>query len=331
MSTDSRPLSTALATYDHTRALKSGEVTVTGYDLNFVEVTPIIAAFRRMIRSLEFDVCEMAPTTYLTALEAGVPITAIPVFLMRRFHHGDIVCRPGSDIARPKDLEGRRVGVRAYTVSTGVWARALLQSEYGVDPDTVTWVVDDEEHVESFQLPPNVVKAEPGDSIVAMFHSGRVDAALTGPAGLGRSGAPGAGWEVAGGGWDDKAEKKQDFYQLFDNASKVEAESYRTTGVYPLHALVAIKTEVVSRHPDLPARLVEALEESKRPFLEALQNGNEQSADLARYSSLLDVVGPDPLPFGIEANLPSIDALLDAAVNQHILRRRPDIEEIFAV
>ncbi|MDA8398275.1 MAG: ABC transporter substrate-binding protein [Actinomycetota bacterium] len=329
MSTNPRPLSTALATYDHTRALKSGSVVVPGYQLDFVEVTPIIAAFRRMIRTLEFDVCEMAPTTYLTALEAGVPIIAIPVFLMRRFHHGDIVCRPGSGIERPKDLEGRRVGVRAYTVSTGVWARALLQSEYGVDPDKVTWVVDDEEHVESFKLPPNVEKAEPGDSIVAMFHSGRIDAALTGPAGLGRSGAPGAGWGVAGGGWDDNNEKKQDFYQLFDNSAKVEAESYRTTKVYPLHALVAIKTEVVAKYPDLPARLIAALEESKRPFIEALRRGDAESPDLVRYGGLLEVVGPDPLPFGIEANMPSIDALLDAAVNQHILHSRPTIEQIF--
>src|SRR5580698_1418390 len=141
---DALRLSAAIATYGHTKTLKCKQEQPTGCELDFVEVEPIIAAFRRMVRTLEFDVCELAPTTYLAARDADIPVTALPIFLMRRFHHGDMVCRPGSGISAPKDLEGRKVGVRAYTVSTGVWARGILQHEYGVDPDSITWVVDDE-------------------------------------------------------------------------------------------------------------------------------------------------------------------------------------------
>ncbi|MBE7190277.1 ABC transporter substrate-binding protein, partial [Jatrophihabitans endophyticus] len=264
-------LSTAIATYGHTRALKDKRVTPAGFDLDLAEVTPIIAAFRRMIRGLEFDVCELAPTTYLAAREAGIPITALPVFLMRRFHHGDIVCRPGSGITKPSDLQGRKVGVRAYTVSTGVWARGMLQYEYGVDPDSITWIVDDEEHVTSYQLPPNVIKTGPGESISELFHAGQIDAALTGPAGIGRSGAPDANWEIKGAGFDEARAASEDFYPLFPDARAVEAAYYEKTGIYPIHGLVVVKDDVLAANPGLPAALVEAITASKQPFLESLR------------------------------------------------------------
>src|SRR5262249_51436611 len=152
-------LKTALATYPHTRALKDGAVKTPGLTLDHVEISPIIGAFRRMCRSLEFDVCEMAITTYLTAKAYGRPFTAIPVFVMRQFHHAPIVYNVKSGVRTPKDLEGKKVGVRAYTVTTGVWVRGILASEYGVDLDKVTWVLNDQEHVEEYQrsYPPNVV------------------------------------------------------------------------------------------------------------------------------------------------------------------------------
>src|SRR5882757_8935822 len=134
MSTAENPsrFSVAVGSHEHTRPLTSGEIIVPGHFLEFVDVSPIIAAFRLMVRRLEFDVCELAPTTYLAAREAGVEITALPVFLGREFHFTNIVCGAGSGIDKPSDLHGRRVGVRAYTVSTGVWARSLLRTEYGV-------------------------------------------------------------------------------------------------------------------------------------------------------------------------------------------------------
>ncbi len=102
-----------------------------------------------MVRDVEFDVCEMAPTTYMIARALGAPFIALPVFVMRRFHHGGFVVRPDSGIKVPKDLEGKKVGVRAYSVTTGVWTRGIFVNEYGLDSSKVTWVVDDEEHVTS--------------------------------------------------------------------------------------------------------------------------------------------------------------------------------------
>lgn len=331
MSSEEVQLSAAIATYGHTRRLKTSEVTPRGFDLQFVEVEPIIAAFRRMVRSLEFDVCELAPTTYLAAREAGVPITALPIFLMRRFHHGDIVCRPNSGITEPKDLEGRRAGVRAYTVSTGVWARGVLQSEYGVDPDSMTWVVDDEEHVTAYRLPENVVKTQEGQSIAGLFHDGDIDAALTGPAGIGRTGAPTSGWSIAGAGFDEARKPSEDFYPLFPDARSLEKDWYGRTGIYPIHGLVVVKNEILERHPELATSLMEAFTESKETFLGSLRAGVDDAKEFGSYSGLREIVGDDPLPYGVDLNEASINALIDYAVSQHILTKRYEIDDIFAV
>ena len=145
------PLSIAVATSGHTAAVKDGSVPIQGIEPNFVEVVPIIAAFRRMVRNVEFDVCEMAPTTYMIARARGAPYIALPIFVMRRFHHAGFVVRPDASIKAPKDLEGKKVGVRAYSVTTGVWTRGIFTNEYGMDSSKVTWVVDDEEHVTTLE------------------------------------------------------------------------------------------------------------------------------------------------------------------------------------
>src|SRR5262249_35925893 len=134
-------LKTALVERPHTRALLNKTVVPRAAALAFEEVPVIVKAFRRMVRDLAFDVSEMAMTTYLCAREHGKPFTAIPVFPMRAFHHGAIVVDSRREALTPKDLEGKRVGVnRGYTVTTGVWARAILQHEHGVDLSRVTWV-----------------------------------------------------------------------------------------------------------------------------------------------------------------------------------------------
>jgi 4,5-dihydroxyphthalate decarboxylase len=184
-------LKIAIADYGHTRALKSGEVPIKGVDADFVQVVPIIAAFRRMVRDVEFDVCEMAPTTYMIARARGAPFIALPIFVMRRFHHGGFVVRPDAGIKVPKDLEGKKVGVRAYSVTTGVWTRGIFINEYGMDSAKVTWVVDDEEHVATLELPPNVIHAPAGKSLASMMASGELQAGFTGPAGIGRADLPG--------------------------------------------------------------------------------------------------------------------------------------------
>jgi 4,5-dihydroxyphthalate decarboxylase len=323
------PLSISLNTRPQARAIREGTVRPEGVDLQFVDVKPQIAAFRRMIRNLEFDICELAPTTYIAALDAGLPITALPIFLTRRFHHGDIVCRPGSGIGAPKDLQGRRVGVRAYTVSTGVWARGVLADDYDVDLDSITWVVDDEEHVTTYVLPPNVEHTADGESISSLFHAGRIDAALSGPAGIGRTGAPSAGWDVAGASFEDARKQSEDFYPLFPEAEKLERDWYQRTHIYPIHGLIAIKTEVLQAHPEVARSLTDAFVAAKQPFLEALAAGTGEGKEFDQYAGLSQIVGPDPLPFGIEDNRATLEALCDYSVRQHIVAKRPEVEDLF--
>ena len=133
---------TVTRTQGNNRALKEGVVKPATCELEFVEVDPLIAAFRRMVRASEFDICEMAITTYICARAHGKKMTAIPVPLVRQFHHGAILVNKNAGVKVPKDLEGKRVGVnRGYTVTTGVWARGIMASEYGLDLSKVTWVL----------------------------------------------------------------------------------------------------------------------------------------------------------------------------------------------
>jgi 4,5-dihydroxyphthalate decarboxylase len=156
-------LKTVTRTQGNNEALKDGSVQPRGFAFDFIEVDPLIDAFRRMVRAREFDLCEMAMTTYITARAHGKRITGLPIFLMRAFHHGAIKYNTKSGIRTPKDLEGRKVGVnRGYTVTTGLWARSVLQHQYGVDLDKITWVLSGDEHVAEYRPPANVVPIEKG-------------------------------------------------------------------------------------------------------------------------------------------------------------------------
>ena len=179
-----QPVLTAVTrTQGATRALKDGTVRPAGWTLEFEEVPVLIQAFRRMVRTLDFDVAEMAFSTYLVAKAHGKPFTALPVFLVRGFHHGAVAARraAGGPIGGPvpTDLEGRRVGVnRGYTVTTGVWARGILADEYGVDLSRVTWVLSGDEHVAEYVPPPNVVPVAPGQDVADMAASGELAAGI---------------------------------------------------------------------------------------------------------------------------------------------------------
>ena len=170
---------TVTRTQGNNRALKDGTVKPKTFEFDFVEVDPLIAAFRRMVRGNEFDICEMAITTYICAKSYGKRFTAVPVFLVRAFHHGAILVNTKAGISTPKDLEGKRVGVsRGYTVTTGVWARAILQEEYGVDLGKITWVLSGDEHVETYRPPANVVPLEAGKKMADELIAGRLVAAI---------------------------------------------------------------------------------------------------------------------------------------------------------
>jgi 4,5-dihydroxyphthalate decarboxylase len=321
---DQPNLKIAIGTYGHTRALKWGDVRIEGVDPAFVEVVPIIGAFRRMVRDVEFDICEMAPTTYMIARALGAPYIALPIFLMRRFHHGGFVVRPDAGIKVPKDLEGKKVGVRAYSVTTGVWTRGIYVNEYGLDSAKVTWVVDDEEHVTTLKLPPNVVHAPEGKSLQSMMKAGEIQAGFSGPAGVGRAGPPISGWDKAGAA----AAAADTYPELIADVEKVEADWFRKSGIYPIHGLIVVKDEHIKRYPWLARSLMNAFVAAKQPYLEQLKQGQGDSPEDKRYRNFLSLMN-DPLPYGSAANRPSIEALVTYSLQQKLIPARPQLDQVF--
>jgi 4,5-dihydroxyphthalate decarboxylase len=312
-------LDLAIADYPHTAAILRGAVPIEGVEPNFIQVVPQIGAYRRMVRQVEFDVCEIAPTTYIIARALGAPFIALPIFVMRRFHHGGLLVRPDAGIAGPKDLEGHKVGVRAYSVTTGVWLRSILIDEYGVDSSKITWVVDDEEHVMQLKLPQNVVHAAEGRSLADMMADGELAAGLEGAAGIGRAGSPTGGWRVVEANYPD----------LFPNAEELEAAWYRRTGIYPIHGTIVVKDEILARHPWVARSLFDAFSAAKAQWLAKLHAGDTDSASDRKYRKLASIVGDDPLPYGTKANRPTMDALADTAFKQKLTPRRMEANEIF--
>lgn len=308
----------AIADYPHTAPILSGSIPLEGIEPNFIKVVPQIGAYRRMVRQVEFDVCEIAPTTYVIARAYGAPFTALPIFVMRRFHHGGLLVRSDAGIKHPKDLEGRKVGVRAYSVTTGVWTRAILIDEYGLDSSKVTWVVDDEEHVTQLKLPDNVIHAPPGRSLADMMAAGELVAGFDGNAGVGRSGSPTGGWQVREAGYPE----------LFPDAEQLEAAWYRKTGIYPMHGTIVVKDDILKQHPWVAGALFKAFSEAKAQWLAKLRAGEANSAADLKYRKLAEIV-TDPLPYGTKANLATLQALTDTAYAQKLVPRRMTASEVF--
>jgi 4,5-dihydroxyphthalate decarboxylase len=169
-----------LGDYPATAALKRGDVRSETVRLEFADVRPPSAGFKRVVRDLEFEVAELAITTFLMAKACGKPLRLLPAVVVGRLQHAFLVCNAERGLLAPRDLAGRRVGVRSYSVTTGMWIRGILAEDHGVDPDRVTWVTFEEAHVAEFRDPPNVERAAPGKDVVAMLLSGEIDAAVVG-------------------------------------------------------------------------------------------------------------------------------------------------------
>jgi 4,5-dihydroxyphthalate decarboxylase len=301
-------LKTVTRTQGNNKAFKEGTVKPKTFEPEFVEVDPLIAAFRRMVRANEFDICEMAITTYICAKEFGKPITAVPVPLVRAFHHGAILVNTKAGIRTPKDLEGKKVGVnRGFTVTTGVWVRGVLQQEYGVDLNKITWVLSGDEHVAEWQRPANVVPIEPGKKMEDMLTSGELVAAI--------------GLDV----------KSPDVQPLIPNALEAGLKALRERDHYPINHLVVIKDELIAKHPDLAADVFNAFAESKRLYVERLKAGKiEKPTDFDElHKRVMEITG-DPLPYGIEPNRKVIQELIGHALTQGIITKRVSVDELFA-
>lgn len=171
-------LSALLGDYPVTRALKEGRVCSSRVRLDFAPVSTPATAFKRVVRGLEFDVAELALVTFLMARDRGAPLVLLPAAVLARFQHPLLVCDASRVPLAPRELAGRRVGVRSYSVTTGMWMRSMLAEDYGVDCARITWVTFEEPHVADFRNPPNVERAPEGTDMVTMLLNKELDAAI---------------------------------------------------------------------------------------------------------------------------------------------------------
>jgi 4,5-dihydroxyphthalate decarboxylase len=304
-----RKLKTVTRTQGNNQALKDGTVRPRTFDFDFVEIPVLIDGFRRMVRGLEFDICEMALSTYVCAREHGKRFTALPIFLVRAFHHGAILVNSKAGIATPKSLEGQRVGVnRGYTVTTGLWARGVLQQEHGVDLSRITWVLSGDEHVAEYRPPSNVVPVEPGKKIADLLIAGELAAAI--------------GVEV----------DHPDVKPLIPNPTQAGYEALRTRGHYPANHLIVVRDELIEAGPGLAVDVFEAFAESKRLYVERLKGGGiEQPTAVDRmHSRVMEITGRDPLPYGIEPNRAMLEEWVDHCLTQRIITRKVAVDDLFA-
>ena len=298
-------LRTAVGSYGHTTPLKDGTIASAMFSMEHIEVSPVVSIFRRMVRGLEFDVAEMALSTYMCARAHGKPFTGIPVFLTRAFYHAGLVHNTRSGIRSPKDLEGRKVGLRSYTLTPGVWTRGILQTEYGVDLEAVTWVLSGDEHVAEFVAPPNVVSS-PNDDLGEMLISGEIDAAI----GAGPVDSP-------------------DVQPLFSEPDTADAAWHQKTGIYPISHMVVVKNAQLEANPGLEQELFEVFKTAKTHYIEGLRSGDLPSqADLALLK-MAEVVGNDPIPYGFESSRKTLETFVRFNVEQGVIPEKVDPEELF--
>src|SRR5207248_1581379 len=169
-----------LGDYAGTRALRRGDVTSPLVRLDFADVKSVAPAFKRVVRDLEFDVAELAIVTFLLAKAHGKPFVLLPAVVLGRFQHPYLVYDRERGPLTPRDLAGRRVGIRSYSVTTVTWLRGILADDWGVDLDRITWVTFEEPHVAEFRDPPSVQRAAPGKDLIGMLLAGEIDAAVLG-------------------------------------------------------------------------------------------------------------------------------------------------------
>jgi 4,5-dihydroxyphthalate decarboxylase len=232
----------------------------------------------------------------------------VPIFLVRAFHHGAILANTKSGIRTPKDLEGKRVGVnRGYTVTTGVWARAILQQEYGVDLSKITWVLSGDEHVAEYRAPRNVVPIEPGQKMGDMLAAGELAAAI--------------------GVESDSPNVRP----LIPDAFEAGIAALRRRGLYPINHTVVIKDELLAAYPQLAADVFDAFAASKRVYLDRLETGQiEKPTEMDELHKRVMQITGDPLPYGIAPNRQVIEELIGHALTQGIITKPVTVEELFA-
>src|SRR6476619_5612664 len=281
---DRLKLKAVLGSHPHVQAVKSGELRSDLFDLDFIAYTPTNTAFKPMVREQAFDVCEMAIVTYLMAKAHGKPLVLLPATMLGRFQHSCALYNPARGVLGPSDLEGKRVGIRSFTTTTGAWIRGILANDYGVDLDSIEWVTFEEPHVAEYK--DTTQRAPKGRKIVPMLLDGELDAVLGESSGDPR------------------------IKSLFGDPQADAQRWYAKHKVVPINHLVVMRAHDVAADPDSAREVYRLLREGKR---------------LAGPPAT-----PDPVPFGIEANRPSLALIAEYAFQQRLLPRRVSVDDMFA-
>ncbi|HZA54698.1 MAG TPA: ABC transporter substrate-binding protein [Candidatus Udaeobacter sp.] len=309
-------LTLACGDYESIRALKEGAIKPDGIDLTVLTEMTSDVRHWRMIRNREFDVAELSMSNYLTARFKGLPFTAIPVFLHRRFRHGFVFLNATKGITKPTDLLGKKVGLRNFSATANLWIRGILEHEYQVPHRKIRWIKQDEEELE-FIPPPglSLVRVPAGKDVEEMLVAGELDA-LIHP-------------ELI----QPILRKDRRVTRLFNNYKDLEIEYYSRTGIFPIMHTTAIKQEIVEKHPWVPINLLQAFERSKELAYRRMEN--PRIVPLAWFRHAVEeqeeLLGQDPWIYGLgEQNRKTLETLMQYSLEQGLIGKNMPVDDLFA-
>ncbi len=310
-------LTLACGPYDRTQALRDGTIPVEGVDLNYVTLQPA-EIFWRMLQYQEFDVSEMSLSNYTTLVSEGnSPFIAIPVYPSRVFRHGYFFVNTDKGIKSPADLKGKRGGVPEYSMTAAVYMRGLLQHEYGVKPGDVEWVQGRADRL-GRKLPADIklTQAPAGTELGDLLERGEIDFMMTANNPLSfRRGA-------------------KNVKRLFPNYAEVEKDYYKRTKIYPIMHTVVIRRDIYDRDPWVALNLYKAFCKAKEYCYDLVTETGSPKSSFAWLQPMIEeeqaIIGRDWYPYGIEANRPTIEALLQYTHEHGLTGRRVKLEELFA-
>ncbi len=318
------PITYASCRYDRIEPLRTGEVRLEGIDLNVIVLPSGRQIFDRMVGGEEFDASELSASEFISLIGNGKSnFVAIPVFPSRVFRHGYIFVNKHSGVRSPKDLEGRRVGLPLYTQTAAIWLRGHLAHEFGVDIDAIHWVQGAVEtggahghpHALPLLRPVPIEINRSGRSLAELLAAGEIDAYL------GSRKPPSFGTHP-------------DVVRLLPNYHALERELYQREKIFPIMHLVAIRSALYERHPWIANSLYAAFVESKRIARARLRYAGSLAAMLPWLQDEIEEIdevfpGGDPFPYGIEANRPTLEALVRHMVEQHFIPQPIPVEQLF--
>lgn len=309
-------LTVACDPFDSVRALMDGTLPTPGMALDFVTDLTNPERHARMVRDLAFDVCELNISTFLIARDQGVPITAIPVFLFRKFRHGNIFVRTDSGISRPEDLRGRRVGVPNLQPAANIWIKGILRDEFGLGYEEIIHVVQEDEEI-AFDVPADFIveRAPEGRSVFDMLEDGSLPAVIS----------PLVPKAVIDG--------HPEIGRLFPDYVERERAYFARTGLFPIMHVTAVRNELLLEHPWLAARLTGAFEQAKRMAYRHI--ANTRLVPLAWFGAQWEheqsLLGADPWPNGLsQLNRRNLQTVIDYSFDQGLMKTKPLLDDLFA-